>query len=175
MGKIRQFEPISSWEDKFLAEGSTCKLPKRSTKNSAGYDFYAAEDIVIPSHLIAFFNRLQNPLDDNNDIVVKPFCIPTRVKAYMQDDEVLELYIRSSSPSKLGLVMANSVGIIDSDYYNNPDNEGHIGFLVYNLTTKPIQINKGEKIGQGIFKKYLKVDYDNVIDERIGGYGSTGK
>ena len=180
---LRGFEPVSRCLDAFTAEGSTGKLPQRSTKNSAGYDFYAFEDITIPSHLKHLMKIVENISDEEKWITpfakvenewIIPYCIKTGVKAYMQDDEVLQLYIRSSAPSKLGLVMANSVGIIDSDYYDNPDNEGEIGFLVYNLTASPVTIHKGEKIGQAVFTKFLKADNDNVTKERVGGYGSTG-
>ena len=93
----------------------------------------------------------------------------------MADDEVLYLYNRSSNPMKKGLVLANSVGIIDSDYYGNPDNDGHIMFAFYNFMPFSIKISKGEKIGQGIFSKFLKADGDNQNIERTGGFGSTGK
>ena len=155
---------------------TTCKdvtLPKRSTKNSAGYDFFCPYDQIIPSHFEdwAKAGRMQHA---NEVQLVKPFCIKTGIKAYMQDNEVLQVYMRSSSPGKLGLIMANSVGIIDADYYNNDDNEGEIGFLVYNLSPHTITIQKGEKLGQGIFTTYLKTDNDKADGIRSGGFGSTG-
>ena len=151
------------------------QLPERSTKCSAGYDFYACESFDIPSHLSMLSKNANSCISFNSVEIVKPYCIKTGIKAYMQEDEVLELFIRSSSPSKLGLVMANSVGIIDADYYNNIDNEGEIGFLVYNLTPNSIHIEKGMKIGQGIFTKFLLIDNDEVSSVRAGGYGSTGE
>lgn len=171
MKKIRGFEPISKYEDKFLREGSTLYLPTRSTKHSAGYDFFIPTKTIIPSHLDKFIYNCNK----DNKAVVKPTLIKLGVKAYMSYDEVLELYIRSSTPSKKGLIQANSVGIIDSDYYNNPENEGEIGLLVYNMTTDDVVLEEGEKICQGIFKKFLKADADYVTDERVGGYGSTGE
>jgi dUTP pyrophosphatase len=85
------------------------------------------------------------------------------------------LYNRSSNPKKLGLVLANGVGVVDSDYYNNPSNEGEIGFLFYNTSSDTVIIKKGSKIGQGVFHKYLITDGDNAGGIREGGYGSTGK
>ena len=105
---------------------------------------------------------------------IKPTLIKTGIKAYMQEDEVLYIYNRSSNPMKKGLVMANSVGIIDSDYYENPDNDGHIMFAFYNFYPFDITIKKGDKIGQGIFGKFLTVDNDSTEGERTGGFGSTG-
>ena len=178
MNKIRGFEAVSRCFDKFHADGAHGILPQRSTKNSAGYDFYAYEDVTIPPIGSEYIQTTLLAANDFNQIPLintKPFCIKTGVKAYMQDDEVLQIYPRSSWASKLSLVMSNSVGIIDSDYYDNPDNEGEIGFLVYNISTRPVTIKAGEKLGQGIFIKYLKADNDDVTKERVGGYGSTGR
>ena len=100
--------------------------------------------------------------------------VRTGVKAYMEDDEALFLYNRSSNPGKKYLMLANGVGLVDSDYRNNPDNEGEIGFLFYNVSTENIVIKKGEKIGQGVFQKFLKADNDMAEGERAGGFGSTG-
>lgn len=161
---MRGFEAVSRFKDVEI------QLPKRSTKHSAGYDFYAPEDIEIPSHVREWSSRFFS-----TNKIVKPFCIKTGIKAYMGEDEVLQLYMRSSNAGKLGLVCANSVGIIDSDYYNNPDNEGEIGFLVYNLSSDAIKIEKGQKLGQGVFTKFLLTDNDDSDGERTGGYGSTGK
>ena len=109
------------------------------------------------------------------DTGLKPTLLPTGMKAYMQEDEVLELFIRSSAPLNSFIVMANSTGIIDSDYYNNADNEGHIYFQVINFSPVPLVINKGDIIGQGIFKKFLIADNDEKQEkqEREGGFGST--
>ena len=91
----------------------------------------------------------------------------------MQDDEMLCLYNRSSNPKKKGLILANSVGIVDKDYYGNPDNDGHIMFAFYNI--KDTEIKKGDCIGQAIFEKYLVTDTDSAEGERLGGFGSTNK
>lgn len=81
---------------------------------------------------------------------------------------------RSSGPKK-GLIMANSVGIIDKDYYNNESNERHFYFQYYNIKSEEITIHKGDVIGQVIFQKYLLVDSDNATGNRKGGFGSTDK
>lgn len=153
MERIRGFEVAKGFEDKGI------NLPIRKTKYSAGYDIEAAEDVVIPS-----FKKGINPT-----------LIKTGIKAYMQDDEVLYLYNRSSNPKKKGLILANSVGVIDKDYYGNPDNDGHIMFAFYNIKEEDIQIKKGEAIGQAVFQKYLITDDDKADGERIGGFGSTSK
>ena len=101
--------------------------------------------------------------------------IPTGVKVKLEEDQKLELFIRSSTPLGAYLMMANSVGIIDADYYNNPDNEGHIYFQVINLSPFNIKIKKGEIIGQGIISKYDKTTLDNTSATRVGGFGSTSK
>ena len=132
-------------------------LPIRKTKYSAGYDIEAAEDTIIPVYKSG----------------IKPTLVKTGVKALMQDDEVLLLYNRSSNPKKKNLILANGVGVIDKDYYGNPDNDGEIMFAFYNIGDEDITIKKGEAIGQGIFQKYLITDNDNSTGERIGGFGST--
>lgn len=107
------------------------------------------------------------------DNKAKPTLVSTGVKAYMPKDSYLELSVRSSCPLKYWLIMANGVGIIDSDYADNPDNEGEIFFQIINLSPVPIILHKGDVIGQGIFKPYLKTDNDNAVEERMGGFGST--
>ncbi len=151
--KQRGFEIAKGWEDKEI------NIPKRKTKHAAGYDFECAEDITIPS-----FKK-----------GMAPSLIPTGIKAYMKDDEVLYLYNRSSNPKKKGIILANSVGVIDKDYYGNQDNDGHIMFAVYNIKDEDITIKKGEAIGQGVFMKYLTIDNDNATGTRSGGFGSTDK
>lgn len=161
--KIRGFEIAKGFENMGVA------LPCRSTKNSAGYDFCAIEDIEIPS----YYSLLLEKITKNEP--VKPVLVKTGIKSYMGEDEVLYIYNRSSNPFKKGLILANSVGIIDSDYYGNPDNDGHIMFAFYNFMPFSIKIAKGDKIGQGIFGKFLKADGDSQDKERTGGFGSTGK
>lgn len=144
----RGFEIVTQFKEQKI------NLPVRKTVESAGYDFEAAIDISIKSH--------------------ETTLIPTGIKAYMESDEVLKLYIRSSLAYKKQLILTNSVGIIDADYYNNKDNEGHIMVLVTNLSDKTIEIKKGERIAQGIFEKYLKTDQDSLTQNlRQGGFGST--
>ena len=101
--------------------------------------------------------------------------IPTGVKVKLEEDQKLELFIRSSTPLGAYLMMANSVGIIDADYYDNPDNEGHIHFQVINLSPFNIRIKKGEIIGQGIISRYDKTTLDDTSATRVGGFGSTSK
>lgn len=129
-------------------------IPVRGSSSSAGYDIYTPVEIVIPPNGIS-------------DVIF------TDIKAYMLPDEVLEIYPRSSIGFKKGLMLVNTVGIIDSDYYSNKSNDGNIGFKLKNLTDKEVRIEAGERVLQGIFKKYLIVDDDNCNKERVGGIGST--
>ena len=153
MEKIRGFEVAKGFEDKNI------NLPIRKTKYSAGYDVEAAEDCVIPSYKFG----------------MKPTLVKTGIKAYMQDGEYLMLCNRSSNPFKKGLVMANSVGIIDADYYENPDNDGHFMYAFYNFFDHDLEIKKGDVIGQAIFQKYFVSDDDTAEGQREGGFGSTSK
>lgn len=148
--RSRGFEVVEEYKDKGI------HLPVRKTKFSAGYDVEAAEDVVIP----AFRPGL------------KPTLIPTGLKAYCQEDEFYMLVNRSSGPKK-GLVMANSIGIIDYDYYNNESNEGHFYFQYWNMKEEDLVIHKGDVIGQVIFQKYLITDDDHAEGVRTGGFGST--
>lgn len=134
------------------------RLPERSTKHSAGYDFFLIEDIEIP------------PFEAG----IKPSMVPTGIKAYLDNDKFLMLTNRSSNPKKHNLVIPMSQGIIDADYYNNPDNEGEMFFAFYNFGTETVKLSKGDKIGQGIIMNYYKVDDDSSTAERSGGFGSTG-
>ena len=147
------------------------KLPEYATKKSACADFFCAEDIVLPS----IWDNIKAYLTGNTDNIIKPTLVHTGVKACMEDDEVLEIFIRSSMPKKLGLMLANSVGIIDADYYNNPDNDGEIMFAYYNLRPFKVQIKAGDRIGQGMFKKFLRpiINLKETNVERTGGFGST--
>ena len=153
MEKIRGFEVAKGFENQGI------NLPERKTMYSAGYDFEAAENVVIPS-----FKK-----------GMKPTLIKTGIKAYMGDNEYLMLANRSSNPGKKGLILANSVGIIDKDYYENPDNDGNIIFAFFNVKNEDIEIKKGEVIGQGIFMPFLVADEDEAKGERKGGFGSTNK
>ncbi len=153
MEKLRGFEVAKGFEKEQI------NLPVRKTKYSAGYDIEAAEDCVIPS-----FKK-----------GMKPTLVKTGLKAYMQEDEYLMLCNRSSNPGKKGLILANSVGIVDKDYYGNPDNDGAIMFSFFNVKEEDIEIKKGDCIGQAIFHKYLITDNDVAEGERKGGFGSTSK
>jgi dUTP pyrophosphatase len=104
---------------------------------------------------------------------IKPTLVPTGIKCEMPKGMYLELSVRSSCPLKHWLILANGVGIIDADYYNNPDNEGHIYFQIINLSPFDILLKKGDTIGQGIFHKYFITDDDAAQGERTGGFGST--
>ena len=101
--------------------------------------------------------------------------IPTGIKAQFPEDEALFLFNRSSNPKKKGLIILNGVGVVDSDYYNNADNEGEMAFVFYNMLNEDVTLEAGEKLGQGIFMKYAKTDDDTAEGERTGGFGSTGR
>ena len=139
-----------------LEDYNKYNLPKRSTKNSAGYDFEVLKDFTIkPGEIVK---------------------VPTGIKANMERDEVLMVFIRSSLGFKYNLRMCNQVGIIDSDYYNNSDNEGHIFICIQNEGKEEKSFKQGDKIAQGIFTKFLTVDNEEEIQStRTGGFGSTDK
>lgn len=151
--KTRGFEIAKGFEDKGI------NLPIRKTKSSAAYDLEAAEDIVLPS-----FEKGS-----------KPILIPTGLKAYMQPDEMLVIVPRSSSPKKQGISYPHSMGVIDADYYENPDNDGHIFVQCINLKDEEVKIKKGEAVGQATFQKFLTIDNDQADGIRTGGFGSTDK
>ena len=152
MKKLRGFEIAKGWEDKGI------NLPVRKTKYSAGYDVEAAEDVIIPSYKPG----------------IKPTLIPTGLKAYCQKDEWYMLVNRSSGPKK-GFVMANSVGVVDADYYGNESNDGHFYFQYFNFLDHDLHVKKGDVIGQVIFQKFLTTDDDAAEGTRVGGFGSTDK
>lgn len=147
--KKRGFEIVK--ED--MRKSNYVAIPTRATKNSAAYDFYCNEDYIVKP----------------NEIVK----IWTDVKAYMQEDEVLILNVRSSMGGKF--MLANTQGWVDSDYYNNPDNDGSIGIFLKNISNEPQKLEKGSRIAQGMFIKYLTVDNDDVTTMRVGGWGSSGR
>ena len=153
MEKIRGFEIAKGFENMGI------NLPERKTRCSAAYDIESAEDIVIPS-----FKK-----------GMKATLVKTGLKAYMQEDEVLYLFAKSSGFGKKGIMLSNAVGVIDGDYYENEDNDGHIMFSIINMKDEDMVIKKGDAIGQAMFSKYLKVDNDNSTEIRIGGFGSTSK
>lgn len=151
--KIRGFEVIS--DQHRVHKDVEIQLPIRGDKRSAGYD-------------------IKTPIR----VELKPNerkLIFTDIKAYMQEDEVLEVHVRSSIGVKKNIILSNITGIIDSSYYNNPDNDGNIGITAWNTSDKVQVLEAGERVCQGIFKKYLTIDNDNYLNEdRTGGFGSTG-
>ena len=171
-----------------VARCADAALPVRSTAHSAGYDFYVAEDTVIPSYSKNFdkmmkytwCNRVDEPItiEDIASITsktkAKPTLVSTGVKCYLDEGTYLELSVRSSTPLKNWILLANGVGIIDADYADNESNEGEIFFQLINFSPFDIQLKKGDKIGQGIIKNYLTTDDDAASGERTGGFGSTG-
>ncbi len=148
--KTRGFEIISRYQNSGLI------LPERKTRFSAGYDLSAAEDtIILPGQVT---------------------LIATGLKAYMPGNEYLGIHIRSGFAIKNRITLINSQGIIDADYYDNPDNEGHIMIAVFNHQDQPVAVAKGTRIAQGIFYQYLVADHDGGGSgtARSGGFGSTG-
>ena len=158
---MRKFEKISFEQfvkdvkdDRMLYE--SIELPKRSTKKSAGYDIKSIEEGFVKPNEAKIFK--------------------TGLKVAMNDDEVLQIFSRSSQGYKYNVTLANSVGIIDSDYYNNEDNEGHFSVKLINLGEKDYEVKIGDKLAQGVFVKFLTVDDEEEIKgKRKGGLGSTGK
>ena len=143
MEKIRGFEIAKGFENMNI------NLPERKTKYSAGYDVEAAEDCVVPAYKFG----------------QKPTLIKTGIKAYMPENEYLMLTNRSSNPGKRGLVMANGIGIIDSDYYGNPDNDGAFMYSFFNFFEKDLEIKKDE---------VLKISSEGHCIEYYGGYNGNG-
>jgi len=147
--RIRGFEIVSAYKDKGI------ELPKRATAQSAGYDIASAENFTLPARKISM--------------------VPTGLKAYMNFNEYLSIVLRSSMAIKYQLMIAQNVGIIDADYYNNPENEGHIFISVLNYSNTGLTIAKGERIAQAIFMQYFYTDKDIFSKAiRTGGFGSTG-
>ena len=184
------FEKVSRFADVDLP------LPTRSTADSAGYDFVVAEDIVLPpyEHVTTkikdklfengrmkedYFGFLKPlTLDEmaaaTKELKVKIPLVSTGMKCHLEKGQYLEISVRSSTPLKHWIILGNSVGIIDADYYNNPDNEGEIFFQLINLAPFAIQLKRGDRIGQGIIHSYGVVDGDDAAGARTGGFGSTG-
>lgn len=148
---MRDFEKISFKQfakdvkdDKDLYESYI--LPTRSSKSTAGYDFHLIEDLTIkPGEIVK---------------------VPTGIKSYFGDDETLLIIDRSKTGFKYNIRMVNQVGVIDADYYNNPDNEGHLFFKVQNEGTEEVSFKAGDAVVQGLFMKYLTTDSDLRIDKQ---------
>jgi dUTP pyrophosphatase len=171
-------------------------IPQRATSDSAGYDFQVAEDIVVPpfdfhrskiqeqvfesgfhDDYFGFVKpfTLAEMADVTKNLKARPTLVSTGMKCHLDKGQYLELTVRSSTPLKHWLIMANGIGIVDADYYNNSSNEGHIMFPLINLSPFAIQLKRGDKIGQGIIKTYLTIDNDSAGGERNGGFGSTNE
>lgn len=181
---MARFEKVSRFKDVDI------EMPARKTMYSAGYDFVVAEDIIIPAYNNVFDEFFE--ADEMEDIDLydpvsleetakwykkyhaKPTLVSTGMKCQLDVNQYLQLSVRSSCPLKNWLILANGVGIIDADYYNNPDNEGEIFFQIINLSPVPIYLKKGDRIGQGIIMTYDRTDDDKVDTIRTGGMGSTG-
>lgn len=149
--RLRGFEIVSSYKNADIL------LPIRKTKSSAGYDIAAAENVILAPRATTL--------------------VATGLKVYMLPDEYLGIHIRSGLSVKNNVSLVNGQGIIDADYYNNTDNEGHLMIAIYNHNVESIMINQGTRIAQGIFYKYLTTDTDenNSFATRTGGLGSTGQ
>ena len=147
----RYFEVVS---DNFRKNSGDITLPTRATKSSIAYDFYSPIGVIIEP--------------------MKSAMIWTDVKAKFNTDEALLINVRSSM-GKFPIMIANTQGWIESDYYSNPENDGNIGIRLFNLGTEPYIIKAGDRIAQGMFIKYLTADNGNTDNTRRGGFGSSGK
>ena len=150
MNRTRGFEIVKDTVRKFPEK--EIKLPTRGTSKAAAYDFYSNDTYTIEPNKIA--------------------KIWTDVKAYMGDNEVLLLDVRSSMGGKF--MLANTIGVIDADYYSNKDNDGNIGIFLKNISDETLVVNYGERVAQGMFFTYLVADNGNTGEIRNGGFGSTG-
>ncbi|WP_057756048.1 hypothetical protein [Weissella kandleri] len=178
---VRKFAIVKKYQDAGL------QLPKRSTKQAAGYDIEAATDFTVPSiwhqglfkvlKTLALKRPLTQKQMQTSEKSLRPVLVPTGLKIYMNENEYLMVISRSSGPLKRFLILPNSVGIIDSDYVDNPNNEGELFIQMLNFGIRDVQIKKGDRIAQGIFASYLKTDDDAEIQkaERKDGFGSTGE
>ena len=177
---MARFEKVSKYADIELT------MPSRATEYSAGYDLYVAEDTIIPpisEHIHAMKTASGNPVgriltlnqmkDMTKTLGAKPTLVPTGIKCKLENRTYLKLVPRSSTPLKYWLVMANSEGIIDADYYNNPKNEGHFFICIKNNSKKDFVIEEGDRIAQGVFQKYYTCG-ETVKTKRSGGFGSSG-
>lgn len=177
--KIRGFEVVTAYLDQDI------QLPQRSTYLAAGYDIQAAEDTVLKSYWKVLFQSVAEQAkqwirrsDDQSylpaEAIWQPTLVPTGLKAYMQPDEYLQIVNRSSNPIKKRLTLPNGIGVIDADYYNNDNNEGHIYVQLLNFGLKDVTIKKGDRIAQGIFMSYYLADNDiGGLSQRTGGFGSS--
>lgn len=146
----RGFEIVAAYR------GKNVRLPQRKTGASAGYDIEAAEDVALPPRAVGL--------------------VPTGLKAYMRPNEYLGIHVRSGFSLRNAVSLINGQGVIDADYYDNPENEGHIVIAMYNHGAQPLEIARGTRVAQGVFYQYLTVDGDAAGEgaPRCGGLGSTG-
>lgn len=187
---MAKFEKVSRFADVDLP------TPSRATAQSAGYDLIVAEDIVIPP-MDFLTSKIQNHCFENKrhedyygfvkpmelaeiadltkELKARPTLVSTGMKCQLESNQYLKLTMRSSAPLKYWLIMANSQGIIDVDYWNNSDNEGEIFFQLINFSPFAIQLKQGDCIGQGIICTYETVESDSATGERTGGFGSTNE
>ena len=160
---IARFEKVS--KEQFISDSNdllginmpdyeAVTIPKRATVGSAGYDFVCPFDLTLKAG--------------------EMIKVPTGIRCFIESDYVLQIYPRSSLGFKYQICLANTVGIIDSDYYN-AKNEGHIIVALVNRGNKDLDIKKGDRIVQGIFNQYFKADEEDVTDKRIGGLGSSNE
>ena len=175
---MRKFAVIKEYENEGI------NLPVRSTEFSAGYDIECAEDILIPSIWNTDYSKnvfVFDPANLGEEVEnlriesKKGTLVRTGLKVYCNDDEYVALVSRSSNFNKLGLMLANNFGVIDSDYVDNPDNEGHLMFNFVNFGARDVFLKKGTRVGQAIFHKFLKTDDDVAEGARLGGFGSSGE
>lgn len=179
---MAKFEKVSKYESADIA------IPVRKTEGAAGYDLASAEDCIIPSiwNMVSDMTEFY-PIKNDEFLTLdlmaeftkksgfKPTLISTGLKCKLDPGTYLALTVRSSAPLKYWLILANSVGIIDRDYYNNESNEGEIFFQVFNLSPYNLKIQKGEIIGQGVITPYLTTEDDAATGLRTGGFGSTSE
>ena len=186
---MAEFQVVSKYLDKDI------ELPKIQSSHSAGYDLAAAEYTEIPSILEVWdqikrsefgvsletvkmlgseprvsFQNVKSFMSEND---FGPTLVPTGLKVHLDDNEYLEITAKSSTPLKSLLIVANAPGIIDSDYYNNPGNEGHIFVQLLNFFPYTIYLEKGDRFAQGIVRKFESKEEDTIQKERGGGHGST--
>ena len=156
---IARFEKVSEKQfskdldaQGFSANYEDIIIPKRATKGSAGYDFYLPFDVTIkPGEMVK---------------------IPSGIRCFIESEYVLEIFPRSSLGFKYQLCLANTVGIIDADYYG-ADNEGHIIVALVNRGNKEVELKKGDRFVQGVFVKYYLAVEEEIDKVRTGGFGST--
>ena len=192
---MKDGKPVIDGNGKELLAYPEAQLPEYQTLYSAGADFFCAEEVTVPSIWYGVFHVFSEWLgyvvknmgkasegktfsEDTKEKINKslsPTLVHTGIKSYMGEDEVLELYNRSSNPKKLGLILANSVGVVDSDYYNNEGNDGEIMFAYFNFKPWSVTLKVGDRIGQGVFKKFLRPDVGLRVKNAVRreGFGST--